>query len=106
VPAVVSEIIRLAGWIEQHYARPDVLSRAAGLIYSSDHYFRMRFRERMGFTLGQYTVMVRMRRARYLLSSSPAPVKDVAWQVGYRDPLHFSRCYRKFWGQAPRMERK
>jgi AraC-like DNA-binding protein len=106
VPAIVNEIIGVAAWIEQHYARPDVLSRAASLIYSSDHYFRMRFRQRTGFTLGQYTAMVRMRRARYLLSSSPAPVKDVAWQVGYRDPLHFSRCYRNFWGRAPRMERK
>ena len=103
--SLVREIAVVAEWIKQNHAMPDVLSRAAALIRSNDHYFRMRFRERTGFTLGQYTAMIRMRRARYLLSSTAAPVKDVAWQVGFRDPLHFSRCYRKFWNHSPRAER-
>ena len=103
-PAVIREVISVAGWIEQHYARPDVLDMAMRLVRSSDHYFRTRFRERTGFTLGQYTAMVRMRRSRYLLTTSSAPIKDVAWQVGFRDPLHFSRCYRKFWGISPRAD--
>jgi AraC-like DNA-binding protein len=106
LPAVNREVIAVAGWIEQHYARPDVLSRAAAMIRSSDHYFRMRFHEHTGFTMSRYATMVRMRRARYLLSSSSAPVKEVAWQVGFHDPLHFSRCYRKFWGRAPRLDRQ
>jgi len=103
-PAIIQEVISVAGWIEQHYARPDVLDVAMRQIRSSDHYFRTRFREHTGFTLGQYTAMVRMRRARYLLTTSPSPIKDVAWQVGFRDPLHFSRCYRKFRGISPRAD--
>jgi AraC-like DNA-binding protein len=103
--AVEQEIARVEAWIDRNHHHPDVLDGAMRLVRSSDHYFRTRFRAKTGFTLGRYAAMVRMRRARFLLSSSPLAVKDVAWQVGFRDPLHFSRAYRKFWGHPPKMDR-
>jgi AraC-like DNA-binding protein len=104
--AVEQEIALVGAWIERNHHRPDVLDGAMRLVRSSDHYFRSRFRDKTGLTLGRYAAMVRMRRARFLLSSSALAVKDVAWQTGFRDPLHFSRAYRKFWGHPPKMDRR
>jgi AraC-like DNA-binding protein len=44
----------------------------------------------------------KMNRAASLLLSTPDLVKSIAAQVGYDDPLHFSRAFRRHFGASPK----
>jgi AraC-like DNA-binding protein len=43
----------------------------------------------------------KLNHAAMLLMTAAAPVKAVALQVGYEDPLHFSRLFRRHFGRSP-----
>jgi AraC-like DNA-binding protein len=93
-------------WMEAHFADPRVLTglhERAGL---SLWHFRRMFRRLTGKSPTEHLADLRMRAARFRLSQGTLAVKEVARQVGYRDPLHFSRSYRRFWGHPPSAERE
>lgn len=54
-----------------------------------------------GITPVAYRRQLRMRRARELLVSSRMNVSEVAFAVGFSDPLYFSRVFRKIFGVTP-----
>ena len=59
------------------------------------------FRTQVGMPLMTYLERERMRRAQELLSAGYMSVKEVAGEVGYRDPKHFSRRFRALTGRSP-----
>lgn len=49
----------------------------------------------------------RLHRARELLSRSPhIPITEIAFHCGFKDGAHFSRSYRKAFGETPRATRR
>lgn len=54
-----------------------------------------------GMPLHDYIVKIRMQRAHTELLTSEISVKRVAMRVGYPDPFHFSRVFKKYHGIAP-----
>jgi len=64
--------------------------------------FRRIFREVTGATPRDYLERQRMERAARLLLNGSEPVKAVADLVGYDDPYHFSRAFRRHYGTSPR----
>jgi len=53
----------------------------------------------------RYFRRLRISRARELIQHTDLRIRDIADQVGFRDPLHFSRVFRKETGRSPRAER-
>jgi AraC-like DNA-binding protein len=49
----------------------------------------------------QVLVRLKMRHAADQLSGSPALIKQVAKAVGFTDPFHFSRVFKKMYGVSP-----
>lgn len=99
----IKEALRLA---ESHYREADALEtlyREAGM---SRNYFRILFTTAMQCSPHVYIERLRMRQARYLLHSTDWQLKRISAEVGYDDPLYFSRLYRRFWKRAPSAERK
>lgn len=88
-------------WLERHYAdaTPERgLARRVGL---SEGHFRTRFRANVGTNPRSFVLELRLHAARRLLAAGSMGIKQVAATVGYRDPLLFSRLYRRKWGLAP-----
>lgn len=54
----------------------------------------------------EYLLKVRMTRACELLKHSQEPIKIIAYSVGYQDPLHFSKAFKKYYQQSPREYRE
>jgi len=52
-----------------------------------------------------YLQRLRLRHARHLIHSTQWQQKRIAIEVGYDDPLYFSRLYTRFWGHPPSAER-
>jgi AraC family transcriptional regulator len=80
------------------FASLDRLVRETGLnrplIYSL-------FRRFQGVSPYQYIMRQRMQRAAHELMETNDLVRDVAARVGFADPLHFSRVFRKVHGISP-----
>ncbi|MEQ8703612.1 MAG: two-component regulator propeller domain-containing protein [Phaeodactylibacter sp.] len=44
---------------------------------------------------------IRLKRAAQLLKQQKLNISEVAYQVGFRDPRYFSKCFQKSFGQTP-----
>ena len=64
-------------------------------------HFRALFRKHFNAAPMQYLHVLRLNKAARLLQFYPYSCKEVAEITGFRDPLYFSRCFRRFWGVAP-----
>jgi len=106
-PAKVHPRIKEAlRWAQQHFMEHDALT---GLMHSAElspNYLRALFLEATLCTPHEYIEHLRLRHARYLLRETNWQLKRIAAEVGYDDPLYFSRLYRRFWKQAPSAERR
>jgi AraC-like DNA-binding protein len=64
--------------------------------------FAHRFRAAMGEPPRRFLTRIRCERARQLLENRPdLTIKEIARQCGHRDPLHFSRVFRRMTGHPP-----
>lgn len=74
------------------------LARDLGLSYER---FRKVFRERTGLSPGEYRIRRRIDQARALLAHRRLSVKEVAYQLGYKDPFTFSKQFKQVVGLPP-----
>ncbi len=59
------------------------------------------FRKAYGITPVAYRMQIRLNRARELLVTTQYNVSQVAYSVGFTDPLYFSRLFRNAFGTNP-----
>jgi len=98
----IQEVLR---WAEAHFHEPDALPAIYERSGMSPNYFRRLFTAALGCSPHAYLERLRLRQARYLMQSTDWQIKKVAAEVGYQDPLYFSRLYRRFWRRPPHRER-
>jgi transcriptional regulator GlxA family with amidase domain len=63
------------------------------------------FKEQTGMSIACYVKQLRLQRAHILLQQSLLTVKQVMAQVGVDDHSHFSRDYKKQFGESPSQTR-
>ena len=78
---------------------------ARGFGLSSGHASRL-FVAHFGFTPREYREHQRVDAARRLLRGSSAPVKEIAFNLGFKQPTHFSAWFKKRTGSFPRAFRE
>lgn len=99
-------VARAVAWLERHYAEPDALEAFYRTVELSPNHFRLLFRRETGETVQAVLARLRLRRARYLVQETALPMKRIAAETGFTDPLYFSNQYRKFWGRAATEDRR
>lgn len=87
----------LAGFMGKN---PDVRELAAALRVSPRH-LTNRCRELFGQSPARLLLQWKMRRAAELLQHSTLRVSEVSEALGFVNPFHFSRVFRRFHGHAP-----
>jgi len=85
----------------RHLAEPLAVPALAARLNLSPSRFRDLFSTQTGIAPGQYLRRLRLRRARLLIERTFLTVKEVMGLVGYNDPSHFSRDFRRYHGVAP-----
>ena len=74
------------------------LAEAVGL---SRRQLGRRLKDALGTSPGAFIRELRLARAAQLLEQEAGTVAEVAYAVGYRDPEHFSKQFRKAYGATP-----
>lgn len=97
-----SQIAEIKRFIDQNYAKPINYRTLYDLFGYNEKYIASLFKKELGVSPGKYLTGVRMEVAKRLLRAQPAAMlKDVAQQVGFSDPLYFSRVFRETTGISP-----
>ncbi len=93
-------------YIHRNYCDEISVAQMAEMEHLSESQYRAVFRKVTGISPRGYITMLRMHRARELIVQTSLPFNEIAEQIGYRDPLYFSRIFRESWGVSPREYRR
>ena len=88
--------------IRDDLARPFTVADLAAATHLSPSRFHSVFKRVLHVAPLAYVQRLRMERARTLLAITGQSVKEIGIQVGYADPCHFSRLFKKLSGLRPR----
>lgn len=87
--------------VEYEYGDELALDQLAHRVSSSRRQLQRAFAEVGHTTFRQYLTAVRMDRAAEMLTRSDLTVREVAHNVGYRQPAQFAKAFRRRHGRAP-----
>ncbi len=101
-PKGAETFLRCKGAIEEQATRLGTLGEITRVVgVEASHLCRL-FRRYQGLSPYQYLLHRKMALAAEVLLKPGALVKEAASHVGFADPYHFSRCFKKVHGVAPR----
>jgi AraC family transcriptional regulator len=92
---------QISNWMAEHMAEDFNLDQLAVQARVSKFYFIRLFKNAMGVSPTRYLLTLRMDEARRLLRETKRSVVDVALDVGYSNPSHFARFFRRETGLSP-----
>jgi len=96
----------LLEWLEAECAQELTLDQIAARAGMSTRTLNRRFREQTGTTPLRWLHRARVRRAQYLLETTPYPVERIAEQVGFGSPTAFRERFRSVVGTSPQGYRR
>jgi AraC family transcriptional regulator of arabinose operon len=96
-----ARIQQAAHYLAANPAEPFRLPRLAARCGLSPSRFSHLFKADLGVTPQRFAENLRLEFARHLLTQTNLSVSDIAAEVGFDDPLYFSRRYRHVMGHAP-----
>lgn len=93
-------------YIRANYAKDISLDGLAKIACVSKTRLVHVFSSRVGMSPFAYLRKVRLEIAKRMLTMDSAPIHEIAIQVGYPDPLYFSRAFKSAYGCSPRAYRE
>lgn len=92
---------RVTDWMAENLAEEFNLARLADQVGMSEFYFNRLFKRAAGLPPSQYLIRLRIDAARRLLRETTCSVIEIGNEVGYSNPSHFARIFRKETGLSP-----
>ena len=89
------------GILNDEWGAPPTITALSRRIGINECYLKNDFRQRTGMTIGEYVRKLRMEKALELIESGSFSVLQTAMFVGYSNPSHFSRAFKRFHGRLP-----
>ncbi len=100
------ELSRIIRHLERNIAKQISIEALAREFNMSPASLHRLFKRHLGDSPINYLLKLRMEAARQRLDFSHEPIKMVAFQVGYSNPLYFSTEFRRLVGESPRNYRQ
>lgn len=100
-------VTRAKHYIMEHYQKPDLtLKEVAEYVDLSEKYFTTKFTKECGETFLSYLTGLRVQKAKELIKTTTFKMYEIAEMVGYNNPEHFNRIFKKSTGLSPAQYRK
>jgi AraC-like DNA-binding protein len=100
------QLRRVRNHVAEHLARDIPLAELSALVRLSPYHFCRGFSRSMGLPPHRWIQARRIEHAKALLARQEGTVLEVAAAVGYDNPGHFAKVFRKLVGVAPREYRR
>ena len=100
-----ARVTRALEQLENRIHEPLTVRTLAADLGLSPSRFSHLFRAEVGASPMRYLHVLRMNRALLLLEHTALSVREVMVHVGYSDPSHFARDFRRHHGVSPRARR-
>ena len=94
-------IDKIKRYIEYRYVEDVKISEMAEHCGLNRSYMTKCFTEETGVSPKEYLMQYRMTKAKELLVEEELPISNVAYAIGYSDPLAFSKMFKKREGLSP-----
>lgn len=102
----INIIERAKQYIAQNYERKITLGDVAGYLYLNPKYFSNIFKKEVGIGFVDYVNSVRIDVSKDLLKGNKYSIGQVASKVGFSDPKHFSKLFKKKTQTTPKEYRQ
>lgn len=100
-------VTRAKSYLAEHYQEADLsLKRVAAYVDLSEKYFTTKFTKECGETFLSYLTALRLQKAKELIRTTTFKMYEIAEMVGYNNPEHFNRTFKKAEGVSPAQYRK
>ena len=96
-----TRIGHVVGLIELRFAEQHSVDELARTVNMSPSYLTRLFRLQTGRSPGCFLREVRLRHAYELVQTTFLSIKEVMAAVGWNDPSHFSRAFKRNFGVSP-----
>lgn len=93
-------------YIEHNYIDDIKVTDIANFIGINRSYFFTIFKKSLNMSPQEFLLKYRMEKAYILLNNDKLAISDVARSVGYKDPLGFSKIFKKINGVSPKIYRE
>ena len=104
--SIIDEIENSIHYFSEHYNRQIVIEKYAEDRKISSHWFIQNFKKVTKQTPMQYIINLRITAATRLMRDSSLNISQIANDVGYDNPLYFSRVFKNRMGMSPSAYRK
>ena len=94
-------IAAVMAYMDKNFAAQVTIAHLADIVELSPSHLQARFREFVKRSPHQYLIQQRMRAACHRLVRTNDPVKQIAQEVGYPNPEHFCRAFKKETNHTP-----
>lgn len=88
-------ILMVKKYIHNHYKESISLDDAAAYVELTPAYVTKMFKEKVNLTFIDYVTDVRIEKSKKLLLNTKLSLKEISYEVGYKDPNYFSRVFKK-----------
>ncbi len=99
-------IERAKRYILERYDQQITLEEVAQYVDLSPNYFSLLFKEKTSKTFIDFLTEARLDRAKQLLEENELSLKEICYQIGYKDPNYFSRVFKKHFHVSPKQFQK
>lgn len=84
-----------AAWAQKHCRDDASLTALAAELSLSPNHLGKLFRDATGMSFSAYVTGIRLNRACFLLTNTDMPLKELAFEAGFRSPEYFHRVFRE-----------
>jgi AraC family transcriptional regulator, arabinose operon regulatory protein len=95
------KVMQCIEYMKQHLDQPLRLSQLVAMANMSASHFKAQFKQHVGYACIDYFIRLRIHHACQLLDTTDLSAKAIANEVGYADPLWFSKAFRAVTGMPP-----
>jgi|GEM_PF-5426598 len=102
----ISQMYAARRYLMHHLNQPPTLKAVSQAVGTNEFKLKRNFKSIFGCSVYAFLMQERLKFAAKCLSDSPTPIAQLAYDLGFSSPQHFSRTFRQRFGAPPRTFRR